>query len=122
MERYFVIHYGCGCGDNEDYIIAQDEDAATNEAYIAAVEDYHSFEGLHGVLSEANIAEELYGDEETGECDLDNLTDEQWEEVATRYAEEIENSIDYWAEEISHTEYLVGIGELDEDEVGEDDD
>ena len=27
-EKYYKIGYGCGCGDNEDYIIAKDQKEA----------------------------------------------------------------------------------------------
>lgn len=126
MEKYYKIGYDCGCGDNEEYITAKDDDAATEYAYQSAVEEYHSFEGLHGVLSEAEIAEELFGDIYSDDADydfdLDSLTDEQWDEVNERYAQEIENSINYWAEEISHREYLIGIGEIDEDDEYDEED
>ena len=115
--RYYRITYSCGCGESEEYITAKDDDAATQYAYESAVEDYHSFEGLHGVLSEADIAEEmfadLYGDEDEDEFDLDQLTDADWEDVSIRYQEEIENSIDYYAEEITKEEYEEGIGYWD---------
>ena len=66
--RYYRITYSCGCGESEEYITAKDDETATQYAYESAVEDYHSFEGLHGVLSEDEIAEEmfadLYGDED----------------------------------------------------------
>ena len=48
--------------------------------------------------------------------DWDSLSDEQKAEVEEIYREEIENSINYCAEEISEREYLIAIGELDEDE------
>lgn len=112
--RYYKITYSCGCGDSEEYITAKDDTAATQYAYESAVEDYHSFEGLHGVLSETDIAEEmfadLYGDEDDDEFDLDQLTDSDWEDVNIRYQEEIENTIDYYAEEVSKEEYEEGIG------------
>ena len=31
--KYFKIGYGCGCGDNEDYIVASSEEAACDLAY-----------------------------------------------------------------------------------------
>ena len=115
--RYYKITYSCGCGESEEYITAKDDEAATQYAYESAVEDYHSFEGLHGVLSEADIAEEmfadLYGDEDEDEFDLEELTDADWEDVSIRYQEEIENSIDYYAEEITKEEYEEGIGYWD---------
>ena len=112
--RYYKITYSCGCGESEEYITAKDDETATQYAYESAVEDYHSFEGLHGVLSETDIAEEmfadLYGDEDEDEFNLDELTDSDWEDVMLRYQEEIENSIDYYAEEITKKEYEEGLG------------
>ena len=60
--RYYKITYSCGCGESEEYITAKDDETATQYAYESAVEDYHSFEGLHGVLSETDIAEEIFAD------------------------------------------------------------
>jgi hypothetical protein len=112
--RYYKITYSCGCGESEEYITAKDDETATQYAYESAVEDYHSFEGLHGVLSETDIAEEmfadLYGDEDEDEFNLDELTDSDWEDVMLRYQEEIENTIDYYAEEITKKEYEEGLG------------
>jgi hypothetical protein len=112
--RYYKITYSCGCGESEEYITAKDDETATQYAYESAVEDYHSFEGLHGVLSETDIAEEmfadLYGDEDEDEFDLEQLTDSDWEDVMLRYQEEIENTIDYYAEEITKKEYEEGLG------------
>lgn len=112
--RYYKITYSCGCGESEEYITAKDDTAATQYAYECAVEDYHSFEGLHGVLSETDIAEEmladLYADEDYDEFDLSELSDSDWEDVSIRYQEEIENTIDYYAEEITKKEYEEGLG------------
>ena len=58
--KYFKIGYGCGCGDNEDYIIAIDLDDANHTAYESAIEDYESFEGLHGIRGMEDIAIEDY--------------------------------------------------------------
>ena len=113
-ERYYKITYSCGCGESEEYITAEDDATATAYAYECAVEDYHSFEGLHGVLSETDIAEEmfadLYSDEDYDEFNLAELTDSDWEDVMLRYQEEIENTIDYYAEEITKKEYEEGLG------------
>jgi len=115
--RYYKITYSCGCGESEEYITAKDDIAATQYAYESAVEDYHSFEGLHGVLSETDIAEEmfadLYDDEDDDEFDLEQLSDSDWEDVRIRYQEEIENTIDYYAEEVTKEEYEEGIGYWD---------
>lgn len=113
---YFRIEFGCGCGDNEEYMEFETVDAADEYAYESAIENYHSYEGFHGVRSITDIAEEMFWDEEDEEWDWDSLSDEQKAEVEEIYYEEIENSINYCAEEISEREYLIAIGELDEDE------
>lgn len=107
--KYFKITYSCGCGENEDYIEAQHLDEAWHIAYEAAVEDYHSYEGYHGVRDIDQIAEELFGDEDFD--DFTEYTDEQWAEAEAAYEEAIENEIDYSAEEITFEEYLEGRGE-----------
>lgn len=122
-ERYWLIHYSCGCGDNEDFIIAPTHEAALDVAYECAVSDYHSYEGCHGVLSEADVAEDMFGDL-YGDCeeefDLDSLTDEQWAEVAERYHDEIEMAIDYWVEEITYEQYVNESVEDKEDDEEDD--
>lgn len=105
--KYFRVHYSCGCGENEEYIEAVSEEDASEIAYELAVEDYMSYEGLHGVRNREQIAEELFGDPDSGdEYDLDALTDAQLEEVEEAYQQELEWSIDYWAEEITKEEYM----------------
>ena len=111
-ERYYKIGYGCGCGDNEDYIIAEDQREADNTAYHMAVEDYESFEGLHGIRGMAEIAEEDFG------VELDELdyNTGDYIDIETTYIEEREDCLNYWAEEITEREYLIGIGELEDDD------
>ena len=96
---YFKIEYGCGCGDNEEYIEAKDLDEATHIAYKLAVEDYESYAGYHGILSETDIAEEEFG---IDLCDADEFTLTQ---INERYCEEIESTISYGADEITEEEY-----------------
>ena len=55
---YFRITYGCGCGENEEYMEFNSQQEADNAAYQLAIEDYESFEGLHGIRSMREIAEE----------------------------------------------------------------
>lgn len=110
--KYFKIGYGCGCGDNEDYIIAKDQKEADAIAYQSAIEDYESFEGLHGIRGMAEIAEEDFG------IELDELdyNTGDYIDIETTYIDERESQLDYWAEEITEKEYLIGIGELDEED------
>ena len=111
-ERYYKIGYGCGCGDNEDYIIAKDQKEADAIAYESAIEEYESFEGLHGIRGMADIAEEDFG------VDLDELEYNMGDyiDIETTYLDERESQLDYWAEEITEKEYLIGIGELEDDD------
>ena len=98
---YFKITYGCGCGDNEDYLEFQNDTEATEYAYQKAIEDYESFEGLHGIRSMRDIAEEDFG------LDLDELdyNTADWIDVETTYFDERESQLDYSAEEITEEEY-----------------
>ena len=108
--KYFKIGYGCGCGDNEDYIIAASEKEATDIAYESAIEEYESFEGLHGIRGVEDIAEEDY------DVSFGEIPDELYDQIYQDYLDEREGQLDYWAEEISEKEYLIGIGELEDDD------
>ena len=106
--KYFKIGYGCGCGENEDYITAHDQKEADEIAWEYAIEEYESFEGLHGIRGMAEIAEEDY---DISLDEADETTD-----IETDYIDERESQLDYWAEEITEREYLIGIGELEEED------
>ena len=108
--KYFKIGYGCGCGDNEDYITAKDQKEADSTAWEYAIEEYESFEGLHGIRGMADIAEEDYG------ISLDEADDATYDAIEQDYIDEREGQLDYWAEEITEREYLIGIGELEDDD------
>lgn len=110
-ERYFKIGYDCGCGDNEDYIIAASEKEANDIAYEAAIEEYESFEGLHGIRGMEDIAIDDYDLSEE-----DDIPDELYDQIYMDYLDERESQLNYWAEEITEKEYLIGIGELDEED------
>ena len=109
--KYFKIGYGCGCGDNEDYIIAIDLDDANHTAYEAAIEDYESYEGFHGIRDMEDIAIDDYDLSEG-----DDIPDELYDQIYQDYLDEREGQLDYWAEEITEKEYLIGIGELEDDD------
>ena len=110
--KYYKIGYGCGCGNNEDYIIAKDQKEADHIAYESAIDDYEMFEGLHGIRGMAEIAEDDFG------VELDELdyNTGDYIDIETTYFDERESQLDYWAEEISEKEYLIGVGELDEED------
>ena len=107
---YYKIYYSCGCGSNEDYIEADSIEEAEQAAYQEAIDDYDSYAGLHGVLPMSGA-----------DYDLNTLTKEQMEALHDAYNEEIENAIDYWAEEVSEREYE-NQGEVWDDEDEEDED
>ena len=112
--KYFKIGYGCGCGDNEDYIIEASLESANEVAYAAAIEDYESYEGLHGIRGIEDIALEDY-DIDIGE----EISDRLYDEIHDAYIDERESQLEYWAEEITEKEYLIGIGEFDEEDDDE---
>ena len=113
--KYYKIGYGCGCGEMEDYIIALNQKEADMTAYQSAIENQESYEGLHGIRGMAEIAEE---DFDVNLDELDYNTGD-YAAIEEAYIEERESQLDYWAEEISEREYLIGVGELDEEDDDE---
>lgn len=101
-ERYWLIHYSCGCGDNEDFIIAKDEEEAMIIAWQMAKEDYESYEGLHGIRGMSEIAEDDFN------ISLDELdyNTSVYIDIETAYYEEIESQLDYWVKEITYEQYI----------------
>ena len=83
----FYIEYGCGCGDNYMIIEAEDLAAAENYAYEKAIEEYQSYEGLHGIMDIEEVCEE-FGIEDVASAEA---------EIA--YQEERESWLSYSAEE-----------------------
>ena len=116
--KYYRITYSCGCGESEEYIIAADDKEAEKYAYEMAIEDYHSFEGLHGVRTLEEVAEEMFSgdwddeEEEEPEFDITFLTRDQFAEAQDAYYDEIESTISYSGEEISFEEYLENGGRI----------
>ena len=104
---YFRITYGCGCGENEEYFEFNSQEEANEAAYQMAIEDYESYEGLHGIRSMAEIAEEDFGIE-LDELDYDTA---MYIDIETTYIEERENQISYSAEEISEEEWREYVNE-----------
>ena len=90
--KYFRIGFSCGCGESAELITASSLEEAVTEAYNCAVEDYHSYEGYHGVRDMTQIAEEMFGDPDSGDSyDMDSLTESEYYEVEMAYEEAIEN-------------------------------
>lgn len=69
-----------GTGDFKSYADAE------QTAYELAVEEYESYEGLHGILSWHDVADENELDYNEDSIDIDDL-----------YQEELENWIEYYA-------------------------
>ena len=84
-KQLFYIEYSCGCGNNAMIVKAENEKTAFDYAYERAIEEYDSYEGLHGILSQAEVCEE-YGIE-----DIESV------EAETAYFEEKENTVHYHA-------------------------
>lgn len=104
---YFRINYGCGCGDNEEYLEFNSQEEANDYAYHSALDDYESFEGLHGIRSMAEIAEEDFG-VELDELDYNTA---MYIDIETAYNDERESQINYSAEEISREEWEENVNE-----------
>ena len=98
---YFRITYGCGCGENEEYMEFNSQQEADEAAYQLAIDDYESFEGLHGIRGMREIAEEDF------EVDLDELDFDtaMYIDIETTYLDERESQINHGAEEISREEW-----------------
>ena len=108
MDRYYKIYYTCGCGKNEDYIVASSDDEADNFAYTCAIENYESYAGMHGIVDIDQLAEEEYGCADIEELDEDSLIT-----LYQKYNEIIEENIDYGYEEISREEYNACVDEIE---------
>lgn len=98
---YFRITYGCGCGENEEYMEFNSQEEANEYAYQSALDDYESYEGLHGIRSMREIAEEDF-EVELDELDYDTA---MYIDIETTYNDERESQISYSAEEISREEW-----------------
>ena len=103
--KYYKITYSCGCGENEEYISAATDKEAERYAYEMALEDYHSYEGYHGIRTLEELAAEMFNVE-----DEEDLTEDQLLDAEDAYFDEIESTI-YWDfREVSFEEYLENDG------------
>lgn len=98
MER-FHLYAGLGGGFGGAHycetIEAEDIDEAYEWAYGLAVEEYQSYEGLHGVMNWGDCYEDVI---ESGFINEESMTkDEIHDYVDERYQEEIEGWIEYYA-------------------------
>lgn len=102
--KFYKITYGCGCGDNEDFITAENYDNAVHYAYESAIEDYNTYEGYHGIPNLNGIADEMFNRE------YEELSEDEKEAVEEEYEQTVESWINYSAEEISAEEYCEETG------------
>lgn len=100
--KYFKITYSCGCGENEEYIEASDIVEASDIAYNEAIEEYTRYEGYNGIRSFADIAEEDFEIDPSEEIKDEELL----AEIDKAYAMEIEDTVSYYAIEVSDKEYI----------------
>jgi hypothetical protein len=86
MKKYKIKYGSINTLDNEDIIEAVDQEAAENEAYELAIQDYEMYEGMHGIRGVQEIMEE------------EDITDEN--EAYEVYVEERDSWLSYEVEEI----------------------
>ena len=75
-------------------------------------------------VSDAPKPQDIIDDEaklEHDDVDWDNkqfpqLSQKEYDQIYQDYLDERESQLDYWAEEVTEKEYLIGIGELDEED------
>jgi hypothetical protein len=97
--KYFKIEYSCGCGPNEEYIIADSLENAEKEAYYLAVDNYESYAGYHGIPSIEEVAEDMF------EVPFDELTEGEVYDAEIEYYQQMESWLSYSATEITKEEY-----------------
>ena len=110
--KKFIIGYGLngGFGGIYKYLVihAEDFDKAEKEAYLCASEEYEEYEGIHGLRSLEDIAEEN---------NLDLGKEDDYEEALEYYVEEMErwltyNVAPYSEERFNHLDELYFIEDL----------
>lgn len=98
MKQYNIyagLNGGFGGASYQYTTLCDNEDAACEEAYQAACEEYDSYEGLHGLL-DWDSATEAYCEQN----DLDpeeGLSDEDIQSIEDMISEDRESWIEYWA-------------------------
>lgn len=70
------------------------EEEASQAAYELAVEEYQSYEGMHGIASQKDITEEYCEENGVDEADL---TQEDKDFIYDSYLNEVEGWIEYYA-------------------------
>ena len=72
-----------------------DIEEAIKDAYLKAEEEYQSYEGCHGIMSPADVEEDLRN---SGFIDDDMTDDEVADMIDYHYREEIESWISYYVQ------------------------
>jgi hypothetical protein len=93
----YYINYSCGCGENEEIVSAGSREDVDNYAYQKAIDEYESYEGLHGIRGISDIIAEEFVEEE--------MIEEDYKEADEIYREEVENNISYSVEEYDEEKY-----------------
>lgn len=97
---YAGMSGGFGGADYCGYYDVEDQAEAESYAREIAIEEYQSYEGYHGILSEHECAQELYGEGADGE-----VPEWVWnsavarDEIHEMYIGEIESWIEYYVVE-----------------------
>lgn len=92
FEIFAGLNGGFGGAQSLGIFDFNDEDEALQAARNAAIEEYESYEGCHGILSREECEEDLiasFGIEYATEDDIDMA-----------YLEEVESWIEYYVEEV----------------------
>ena len=96
---YAGMSGGFGGANYRGYYDVEDQAEAESYAREIAIEEYQSYEGHLGILSEYECAQELYGDVDGEVPEWVWESTIAQEEIQDMYMEEIENWIDYYVEE-----------------------
>ena len=97
---YAGLNGGFGGATYRCFLDTNDDNDAAALAYEMAVEEYQSYEGCHGLLSEYECAQELYGEGPDGEIpEWVWESDLAREDIADMYRNEIESWIDHYVVE-----------------------
>lgn len=96
-EGYYIIGWGLSGGfggmHNYEVVIADSQEDAEKQAYSNAIDEYSSYEGLHGLRTVSDIMEEDEVDEDEAES-IYNEEREDWLEYSAKpYSKEYENKI-----------------------------
>ena len=96
MERYNIyagLGGGFGGATYKYTIDCENHEEAEDLAYQAAIEEYESYEGLHGIKSWYECGEEYCDENDIPTDEMEDYSDD----IDQMYSEELESWIDYYA-------------------------